>query len=1140
MARLPAGGTREEARSVLSSASTDDRRRGARSRFSRHLLLAAALASAACGAPEAPAARRAPAAPVVAAADSPAAWSPARWDYHPPAPDGARAHLRLDGGACVVVAPGGQRWLTTPARARDGGEARRCAGVARASASLAPEDLVNVVRRGASSWIFVGESGTLYEAAEPLGPLARATPPPEPVVKVVGGPSALVALTRAGRLLRYDAATGFTAAAAPPALVVDVAVNAAGRGLALAAPEALFTSDDGGATWIAARAASSLAVGAARVGDEPDGALIAEGLLESVVWDPSSGADPARAPRTLAAPAPPALEAGRAASAAAVLYGRAQIDEDRYWEALRPDAESGPWELARGRIEGRLETIPLAWSDACGSLKLGARGKHVVVACVRLEGDDVVATVRRSSDGGATWKTLADLPAAETDQVAIAVAPDGSALVTGACKPAQADCRPEGPIVLRAPRVVASLAPGLGGSASAPAFSPDGRSAYVIGRRAKDDAFALFVSHDAGESFAERSLDRPEGAARAASGEEAEDPIELELGEGTSIQVADDGTVGVTFPNAAPPVHFVADADGRVTGLATTPTREGLLAGHGRSLVALATREAGADEALRFGAPASGEGFAIGLWESLDGGGTWAEVPIADAVGADYQRGSTTIACGAGGCLFGETASRVGWGGGAEGQRRALAAPEVSIPRASHLRTPIACELAVGSRWTRVERLEGRAGQPDIDEAARGRSLWSLLTFDPATAAVTAVSAMRPASGPGASRVEARRLLAPLSRPARAATHIAPQMEGYAAVRARLGEGGAPTGRLEVAWENWMEGTSGRRELEVDGGLDDGAVLGARLATGLVSVSPGGVFLRPRPSSRRLVFLDLKQGVERLDYPDWPASGPFGDLQIAGGGDAVMARGQIVAVGFVTPGDGPRARVVMLGRRAPGDAWSFSATSLSPLGGIFDGELEWTYAGRELGVTSLMADPFHGRAWAFFSPFLPDGTFGAPVALPTQLDLGERPRACDAAERASTARMESVLFGDGDEPLYAGTRHPVLVDDPAGPKGAAASEPTLLLTSSAVVHGTPAAPCVAALRALGAGKTGTRAILSGDLTDAWLFRDVDAPPEDKDRAADAQTSGRALEYRPMTCRYAPAARIPDAAWREPGVWAVDR
>ncbi|WP_044985695.1 hypothetical protein [Sorangium cellulosum] len=506
----------------------------------RRAPLALASACALAGCSSAPAQPSRPAAAVLPPADiAGAAYaSPARWSYHPAPPEAAVAWAPSTGGGCVVVAQGGQRWTVTPesrttAAARPdaappGAAAQpvRCAGQGRASAAPAPEELTAIVRRSPASWMFVGASGAIYEASSPLGPFTRTLAPPEPLVQLAGAGGSLLGVTRAGGVLRWREELGWkpalldgaAAQAGSPPRAFGVAMTEGGRALALALPEALFASEDGGATW--ARAPLP-AMGLSRVG-ALGGELLAEGLLASATWDPRRAPAFSRGAATLPrADVELAIAAPRAPSAAAVWLRRAAIAGDRYVEAVRPDDAGAPWRLASGPIDGPLKEAPLPGTGECGSIKLGANGRRVVAVCAEPDGDRIVARVLRSEDGGGAWSPAATLETADIDQVGVAVAPEGAALVTGVCRPSDgADgCKPTAPLLLtrdgaRDARdaVTLAAAPTLSAPAALPAFSADGRSAYFLGYRGKDERLALFVSHDGGETFAPRSLDATGGA----------------------------------------------------------------------------------------------------------------------------------------------------------------------------------------------------------------------------------------------------------------------------------------------------------------------------------------------------------------------------------------------------------------------------------------------------------------------------------------------------------------------------------------------------------------------------------------------------------------------------------------------------
>jgi hypothetical protein len=68
-------------------------------------------------------------------------------------------------------------------------------------------------------------------------------------------------------------------------------------------------------------------------------------------------------------------------------------------------------------------------------MRVGARGRHVTTLCVKTDDDNnPVAFVRMSSDGGLEFGDAARFVAGDGELFGVAVANDGSALVTGICK----------------------------------------------------------------------------------------------------------------------------------------------------------------------------------------------------------------------------------------------------------------------------------------------------------------------------------------------------------------------------------------------------------------------------------------------------------------------------------------------------------------------------------------------------------------------------------------------------------------------------------------------------------------------------------------------------------------------------------
>ncbi len=1111
-------------------------------------LLGIVAAQTNCGAP-ATVAPKAVDVPVPAVVEVLPSWTAAHWDYHPAAPETFRAYVRNADGSCVLVADGGQRWTTAAVRKGDAAsDAAPCTGGAQASGSLAPEDLVAVVRRSSSAWAFVSAKGVLYEASDPLAAFNRATPPPEPLRKVVGTAGNLAAVARSGALFYWEDEIGWKPAAPTPQPVYDVLLGDGGAGLALAFPEALFATQDGGRSW--APLTLPKTVGAARLGRLAEGPLAAEGLYESLVWDPARTPDLSARAVPIAPQPEPAVRASRAASATAVFYERARIDDERYFEVTRPEEEPGPWVLLRGRIEGRLLPLPIEKSEDCQSLSFGVRGEHLVAVCGTYENDDMVARVLRSKDRGSTWKTEGSYVFADVDAVDVALAPDGSALLTGVCK--KRDEKGGACLLLLRqelgkPLEISPRVPPMRSGPTAPAFSLDGRSAYLLGRRIKDERPAIYVSHDGGETFVERVLEAPSASARIPTqaeldqgfGSEEGSGAELPLGDGASIQPTDEGVIGVTLSVVDPAEHLLVDEDGRVVGRATPPTPEALVAGFGRRLMALGPRDTASEMARGFGLDVPSEAWVLTVWESLDGGTTWTPIPGSVPLAREYYDGTSSLACGAGGCVFGETVSRVGWGAQSEPPRLDFARPAAGPKgRDPVFATPIVCELGATSKWSRIEHVYGE-NLPTEDDAMRGQSVWSVLTEDRATGETKAVAAMLPEGGTGPARVVTKVLLGRKNKAVPTLTKVSPQMEGYAAVRMpapsqKPGEAwGKGTPRIEIAWENFMDGTAGRRAL--NGALTRGNVEDAYLRTGLVSVSPASIFVQPHVGSPRVFWLDQAKIQDEFSYPLWPTGGLRGEVYLRSD-DAVFIDKTQVAVGFVDQDNDAGAKVVLLAARPPGAMgrdWPVSATAMAPDSADVFATIDWTYAGARLGVTAFMADPELGNARAFFSPFQGVGTFGPAEPLPTQLDLPATPKGCSSKQRASTARFEAPVFASGSSVLFAGTRHPVIIHEASTSKDpAAVAAPTLLLTSASVLHGTPADPCVAGYHAVGLLGTPLAAILPGDLAEAWLFR---KGPVVAASAGSDDGPNTSIEYRPMTCHFDASAKVPEVMLKEPGM-----
>ncbi len=174
--------------------------------------------------------------------------SPAVWRYHPRDEAPLVTRFDLPDGHILLAGDRGERWLV------DKG------GHAQAAARLAPEKLVSILKRG-DSWVFVGQSGTTYEAEEPLGAFVRSSAPLDRLARVSAAGTAIIGVDFAGRVLHSgDGGASWQAVTPAGTRFVDVALEAKGRGLALSVPEALWKTSDSGASVEEARRGSGWCV----------------------------------------------------------------------------------------------------------------------------------------------------------------------------------------------------------------------------------------------------------------------------------------------------------------------------------------------------------------------------------------------------------------------------------------------------------------------------------------------------------------------------------------------------------------------------------------------------------------------------------------------------------------------------------------------------------------------------------------------------------------------------------------------------------------------------------------------------------------------------------------------------------------
>jgi hypothetical protein len=404
---------------------------------------------------------------------------------------------------------------------------------------------------------------------------------------------------------------------------------------------------------------------------------------------------------------------------------------------------------------------------------------------------------------------------------------------------------------------------------------------------------------------------------------------------------------------------------------------------------------------------------------------------------------------------------------------------------------------------------------PRADAAAIGKSAW----FAPAQNLATAsASVFRGISGPK-PRVESTTLLPAVPKGEAYAFTLVSQIEGAAAIRYPLPSGGERRiSGVELAWQNLFEGRVTEARLR-----DAGVYLNGDIAhvsgryysaqTDLISIAEGGLYVRVHatPKDQQTTYFVDGSTVTELPPISWPESARSqGRIEMAHVGNQHL--------GLLLLGDG--AALVRASRK--GGAWGFEAgvTGLAnPAAFRLLQDRSITYLdGRAALAVELDDVSGRGGTAQLFGLRAEGDVLDAPIAVPTQSDVGRDPEPCGATERTASARIVTSFL--------PGTRHPVLITD-------AVDAPRVMVTGAAVLHGTPARPCVAAFDAepvafdTGNALPESALVLLDDLEHAWLFR--------INRGIGGE--GEQVEYRNMSCRFSPTAEVPAELFRMPGTTA---
>jgi hypothetical protein len=1025
----------------------------------------------------------------------PAFVTPAVWRYHPPQPARVNAELVLPSGERVLAGRRGERWLVS----------KTGQGLAAASV-LAPEDMVGILKAPCGGYIFVGASGVSYEAREPIAPFFRSSAPLEPLSSVTSSGTAIVGIRRDRGLLRSEDGGATWKAVGPSGpQFVSVLLGEGGKGLALAVPEALYFTRDAGQTFSPLVTGGVGAFGLERLPDRGFGVQSALGLFRY-----REGADPPlETLKTALSNVPSELKAPRGPEALALTEGRAFATAGQYYELSL--GEKGGWQLISGPIAGPLAARSVPELASCRALRLAAFERALALACFRggMESATQPIDLWSSDDAGRSLHRIEPSLDGSLANFRMAMGEGRTLLLSGVCPShaGGAGCAPQG-IARRAPLAAkpaltrgkpperlagfelrAAATPSVVDAALALGFSLDGRIAYAVGRRTKGGVLAVFVSRDGGKSFEAEDLALPTG--------EDSDGEERWESSATGVRVealvpAEDGTVGLAVSRYRSRVWLVLDESGRVLSVARPPDPRALLGVAGSRALAVS--------------PATND-----VWESLDAGASFqslGRLPI-DLCTTDATC-EVPLSCTSYGCAIGNDISRLGWGGQGEDDAWMQPAPtaakvDYSVPK---LKTPISCTLD-GSAW---QPLDGVAELPNAYRAALGKAIW----FAPASDAARGAAWVWVLAGGAKARLERQTLLAPTAPGASFAFTLSPQVEGAAALRYTVPDTSSDAARLtniEVGWLNLFDGRLRHASLADAGAYAPGdfgrSPRGSQeAAPALLSIAGPGLYLRIHRAAgdnQPTLFFDGQRS-ETLPAISWPQVGVRGTRT-----EMVNVAGQHVPIMFVGRG----SAVVRASLRGTEQEFrAFACGAIDPARFGLTQNQSITYIGDRSGQVIEIFDSAAARAQAQIFPFRAQGeVLDAPLAVPTQLSLGEKPERCTPALEASTPRVVAEH--------YAGTRHPVIVSD----GGDTAQS---FLTDAAVLHGTPSSACVSAFDAEPVTPEGTpppqtRAILPlSELTRSYLFR------------SSTQGALTRTEYHTMSCKLDPSAEVPPELYRAPG------
>ena len=1032
----------------------------------------------------------------------PKAESPAHWALHPSHAMPLNARLDLGAAGVLYAGGGGERWLEPAA-----------GGPAAPAATLLPESIEAIARSG-SELLFVGKSGTIYPAKDPLGPTTGKRVAPTKMRAVAAGKASVVGISEAGLHRTLDGGLTWSKVTLPSneGTPTYIAMVPSGLGLLLLAPQKVLATSDDGASFSVVKTPG---VGARRAVADINGDLLVEGVEASSILreGPLRLEKINRAPTVrfdLAAQA----DENMPAYADAIAAGHGAILGTRYLEAIPDGDDATRWVLGIAELGKPLVRKKVRELDGCENVFVGGDARTLMLAC-DVEGKPPPDAnpnpnkkpkmeerwhmkLLRSDDLGKTFKDDGVVTSADRPVKHVWLGPDGTVVVDGGCKRSRSEwsCE-ESPPVVRAPGQA-----GFAKTVGAPftrfsdlAFHPGNGHAYAVGFINNQGRLGFYVSRNGGKDFVRKNL-----PAVAMTGEE---PLVAEFMDGYpgSISLDDAGNIVVAVNTGDRFVLYTTSDEGETFKSRVVPFHADALAIAG---------------AHGFAYQHDGPSF-----ESNDAGATWSAV---DAPQSYDDR--TSIACGTYGCFIGDQATRVGWdgkAGTADGTDKPI--DKSKIVSASVLTCDVQGSFAS----------VGAVPLPSASNAdVGGGTRFTLPRRSTKDGSVVVVVGER--SKKGGFDTKEITLFGPLAKDT--ASHVTMQLEGVAAMRfsfkrelpnvIAIGKPNPPILKkpppspsylpitpkqlvdVEVAWYVAATGKVHRATIKGVGPLEpyrdltDGRDGPSLARPSMLSIAMGGLHVRPLANvaaDAPLWFVSEGGKVEKLGWPEVPKIDVRGKSIAFSSFDAARIGKRSLVFGSISGG----LQMWMAWGNEAGTSWETRTWGLWPE--YDDGYVRLRYldsgALPAFGVLYTSNAPDQSGSVGWMTPLKgPENDPSTSVALPTARSLGETPRLCQKVDW-NAARL-SV-------PYATGTRHPVLVSGDG--------IDLVLATATTIARVTSEKEfCVSAYDALPLNGINSKSI------DGWS---AIIPADDLEHAALFKVpKGGDLSVRPMSCHVTKDSKLP--------------